>query len=94
MPIFYFGPDQRVTMEDINIFTLRRLEQEMQNKFLPTEIERKEVIEDKKQQAIIDKKKRIRDLSSQHGIQIKTKIVKGPNPLSVKRKREGNRREG
>ena len=81
-------------MEDINIFTLRRLEQEMQNKFLPTEIERKEVIEDKKQQAIIDKKKRIRDLSSQHGIQIKTKIVKGPNPLSVKRKREGNRREG
>ena len=94
MPIFYFGPDQRVTMEDINIFTLRRLEQEMQSKFLPTEIERKEVIEDKKQQAIIDKKKRIRDLSSQHGIQIKTKIVKGPNPLSVKRKREGNRREG
>ena len=94
MPIFYFGPDQRVTMEDINIFTLRRLEQEMQNKFLPTEIERKEVIEDKKQQAIIDKKKRIRDLSSQHGIQIKTKIVKGPNPLSVKWKREGNRREG
>ena len=66
----------------------------MQSKFLPTEIERKEVIEDKKQQAIIDKKKRIRDLSSQHGIQIKTKIVKGPNPLSVKRKREGNRREG
>jgi hypothetical protein len=36
VPIFYFGPDQRVTMEDINQFTLKKLEKEMQTKYMPS----------------------------------------------------------
>lgn len=34
----------------------------------------------------MQKKLKIKQLSSQQGIQIKTKVVKGPNPLSVKKK--------
>lgn len=35
VPIMYFGPDQRVTMEDIHKKTMQSLQQESKNKFLP-----------------------------------------------------------
>jgi hypothetical protein len=87
VPIFYFGPDQRVTMEDIPKYSLKALSKQQEEKYLPMERELREVEEQKKLAAIEEKKKRIRELSSQAGIQIKTKIAKGPNPLSVKRKK-------
>ena len=42
----------------------------------------------KKQRAERDKKDRVRQLSSQQGIQVKTKVARGPNPLSVKKKQQ------
>jgi len=45
---------------------------------------------------MVEKKARIKELSSVFGIDIRTKIARGPNPLSVKRKkvvvRDGGRR--
>lgn len=35
VPIIYFGPDQRITMEDINKRSLKNLERQQQQKFLP-----------------------------------------------------------
>jgi hypothetical protein len=44
------------------------------------------VQEYRQKQAAIEKKQKIRQLASERGIQLKTKIAKGPNPLSVKKK--------
>jgi hypothetical protein len=74
-------------MEDIPKFSLKMLKLQSQQKYLPRESELKEVEEERRLQAIQEKKKRIRELSSQAGIQIPTKIAKGPNPLSVKKKK-------
>lgn len=43
MPIVYFGPDQRVTMEDIHKNTLKNIEREAYQKFLPQGKEVQEV---------------------------------------------------
>ena len=40
-----------------------------------------------KKKAEEEKKAKVKELSSQQGIKIKTKIAQGPNPLSVKKKR-------
>ena len=47
----------------------------------------KEINQLNKQKAEIEKKNMIKQLSSEKGIQLKTKIVKGPNPLSIKKKK-------
>lgn len=48
VPILYFGPDQRVTMEDIPKYSLKAIHQRQQEKYLPMEKELKEVEEQRK----------------------------------------------
>lgn len=83
----YIGPDQRVTMEDVHKKTIESLKREMQSKYLPDIKQLEEVKELTKQQALLNKKMKIKEISSQQGIQIKTKIAKGPNPLAAKKKK-------
>ena len=45
VPIVYFGPDQRITMEDIHKKTMQKLQTHLKNKFMPAEKELKEVKE-------------------------------------------------
>jgi hypothetical protein len=74
-------------MEDIPKFSLKMLQKKNEEKYLPQERELQAVEELRKREAIEEKKKKIRELSSQAGIQIQTKIAKGPNPLSAKKKK-------
>lgn len=46
-----------------------------------------EVAQLQKQQQQEEKKRKIRELSAQQGFKVRTKIAKGPNPLSVKKKK-------
>lgn len=48
VPLIYFGPDQRVTMEDIPKYSLKALALKNRQKFLPHEAELKEVVEEKR----------------------------------------------
>ena len=41
----YFGPDQRVTMEDIHRSKLFTLEKEIKNKLMPQEKEMAEIVQ-------------------------------------------------
>ena len=45
VPVMYFGPDQRVTMEDIHRSKLLHLEKEIKNKLLPQEKEMEEIVQ-------------------------------------------------
>ena len=41
----YFGPDQRITMEDIEYHSLRNAKQQEKEKFMPAEQEREQLDE-------------------------------------------------
>ena len=93
IPIMYFGPDQRITMEDIEHHVLANVKDKERTKFLPKEQEQKELEEFHKQEEVLAKnreKQLQRKVASERGVElkfIKKNVAKGPNPLSIKLKR-------
>lgn len=91
--IMYFGPDQRITMEDIERHVLSNIKDQEREKLMPSEFEQKELEEFQKEQRVFEKvkeKQEQRKLASQKGVElkyIKKNVARGPNPLSIKKKK-------
>lgn len=92
--IMYFGPDQRITMEDIERHQLYKDKRAEGEKFLPAASERDKIQEYQVQEQTLEKirsKKQEFKLASVRGVElkyIKKKIAKAPNPLSAKKKKD------
>ena len=91
VPIFYFGPDQRITMEDINKKNKQILAEQVKVKLLPKEHERQKIQGYKEQAKELEKereKKEMEKWASLQGLKLPGKKARAPNPLSMKKKQK------
>ena len=89
VPIFYFGPDQRITMEDVNKRNKEVLKEQTKDKLKPQEYEYKHIKAQKEEEDKESKERLQREMlkvAGEQGLKLPGKKARAPNPLSMKKK--------